>query len=97
MALALANIDADLQITYVFNGVENVGSTKTMLSATQMLRTLLSEAFHLQESCHFRLSAATPRAAAQTQAINALHNKTRPFSNCTFSWQAEILRKTTLL
>ena len=35
------------------------------------LRTLILEAFHLQESYHFRLSAGTPRAAAQTQEINA--------------------------
>ena len=28
MSLVLANIDADFQITYVFNGFENVGSTK---------------------------------------------------------------------
>ena len=71
MSLVKANIDADFQITYVCNGIEHVGSTKTMLSATQMLRTLVLEAFHLQESCHFRLSAGAPRAAAQTQEIDA--------------------------
>ena len=36
MSLVLANIDSDFQITYVFNGFENVGSTKTILSATQV-------------------------------------------------------------
>ena len=35
MSLVLANIDADIQITYVFNGFENVGSTETILSGTQ--------------------------------------------------------------
>ena len=36
MSLVLTNIDADFQITYVVNGFENVRSTKTMVSATQM-------------------------------------------------------------
>ena len=71
MSLVLANIDADFQITHVFNGCENVGSTETILSGTQGLRTLVLEAFHLQESYHFRLSAGAPRAAAQTQEIDA--------------------------
>ena len=36
MSMVLANIDTDVQITYVFNGFENVGSTETILSGTQM-------------------------------------------------------------
>ena len=36
MSLVLANIDADFQITYVFNGFEHVGSTETILSGTQV-------------------------------------------------------------
>ena len=35
MSMVPANIDADFQITYVFNGIENVGSTETILSGTQ--------------------------------------------------------------
>ena len=35
------------------------------------LRMLVLEGFHLQESYHFRLSAGAPRAAAQTQEIDA--------------------------
>ena len=36
MSLVLANIDSDFQITYVFTGFENVGSTTTMLSGKHM-------------------------------------------------------------
>ena len=36
MSMVLANIDSDFEITNVFNGFQHVGSTKTMLSATQV-------------------------------------------------------------
>ena len=41
MSTVQANIDADFQITYVFNGIEHVGSTETILSGTQMSILLL--------------------------------------------------------
>ena len=40
MSQVPADIDADFQITYVFNGFENVGSTETILSGTQMFQNV---------------------------------------------------------
>ena len=65
MSLALANIDADFRKPYVLNGFENVGSTETMVLGRQKSQNVGFISYY------FRLSARAPRAAPQTQEIDA--------------------------
>ena len=98
MSLVLANIDSDFQITYVCNGFENVGSTKTMLSGTQMYQNV---GFRMFSICNnliiFDFPLARPERPPGHKKSILSDNKTQPFSNYSFSMHAEILRNTILL
>ena len=98
MSLVLANIDTDFQITYVFNGSENVGSTKTMVSGTQVSQNV---GFRRFTTCKnlviLDFSLERPERPPGHKKSMLLDKKTKPFSNCTFSCQAEISRNVTLL
>ena len=98
MSLVLANIDSDFQITYVVNGFENVGSTKTMLSGTRMSQNI---DFRRLSICNnliiFDFPLARPERPPGHKKSMLLDNKTQPFSNYSFSMEAEILRNTILL
>ena len=98
MSLVLANIDSDFQITYVFNGSDNVGSTETMVSGTQVSQ---NDGFRRFSTCNnlviFDFSLERPERPPGHKKSMLLDKKTPPFSNWTFSGQAEILRNVTLL
>ena len=98
MSLVLANIDADFQITYVFNGSENVGSTETILSRTQMSQNVDFRSFSFARILSFptvRWGAPIGRLDKRNQCF--LDNKTQPFSNYSFPTHAGIVRNTILL
>ena len=98
MSLVLVNIDSDFQITYVFNGSENVGSTKTMVSGTQVSQHVGFTRFTTCTNLvilHFLSSGPNGRLDIKKSML--LDKETKPFSNWTFSGQAEILRNVTLL
>ena len=98
MSTVQANIDADFQINYVFNGIENVGSTKTMVSGTQCSQNVDFRQFSVCKNLIiFDFPLERPERPPRHKKSMLLHNKTQPFSNYTFPGQAEILRNTTLL
>ena len=98
MSLVLANIDSDFQIIYVLNGFENVGSTKTMVSGTQVSQNV---GFRRFSTCKnlviFAFSLERPERPPGHKKSMLLDKKTKPLSNLSFSGQAEILRNTTLV
>ena len=72
MSLVLANIDADFQITYVFNGFENVGSTETILSGTQVSQNVGFRRFsfaRILSFSTFRWSAPSGRPDTRNQCF----------------------------
>ena len=98
MSLVLTNIDSDFQITYVLCGFENVGSTKTMVSGTQVSQNVGLRMFSTCKNLvTFDFSLERLERPPGHKKSRLLDKKTRPFSNLTFSDQAEILRNTTLL
>ena len=98
MSTVQANIDADFQIIYVFTGFEHVGSTKTMVSGTQVSQNVGFRRFPTCKNLSiFDFPLALPERPPGHKKSMLLDNKTQPFSNYSFSMQAEILRNTILL
>ena len=98
MSLVLAKNGPDLQIIYVFNGLENVGSTQTMVSGTQVSQNVGFTRFSTCKNLvMFDFSLGRPERPPGHKKSTLSDKKTTPLSNLTFSGQAEILRNTTLL
>ena len=98
MSLVLANIDYDFQITYVFIGFEHVGSTKTMVSGTQVSQNV---GFRRFPSCKnlsiLDFPLARPERPPGHKKSMLLDNRTQPILNYRLSVPAETFRNTILI
>ena len=69
MSLVIANIDGDFRKPYVLHGFENVGSTETMVLGRHKSQNVGFIRFSICRD--LTISDFPPRAAAQTQEIDA--------------------------